>query len=212
METKISRQDGSQCGYQFRYAIQYLPKKYEATSEQQKNREIVWNFKNGNIGVETEEIWKYFVREVCDIVKGKNKSDFIVCFIPASNAQTSYYRYNCISYAIMKGAGVQTSMKAISRPVDTAAEHQTGKSGDPTEGFVYDADLFKGKKVILIDDVITRGTTFTKTADKLVSLGAASVTGLFLAATFTPEHRFRHLWQIIPGTDYCFYGGEDMLQ
>ena len=45
-----------------------------------------------------------------------------------------------------------------------------------------------GKKVILIDDIITRGTTFNKTADKLESMGAVCVTGLFLAKTINPDY------------------------
>jgi predicted amidophosphoribosyltransferase len=47
--------------------------------------------------------------------------------------------------------------------------------------------LLVGKKVILIDDVITRGRTFTQTASKILANGASSVTGMFVAKTVNPD-------------------------
>jgi predicted amidophosphoribosyltransferase len=47
--------------------------------------------------------------------------------------------------------------------------------------------LFRGKKVILVDDVITRGRTFVQTADKLIANGASSVEGMFVAKTVNPD-------------------------
>lgn len=47
--------------------------------------------------------------------------------------------------------------------------------------------LFRGKKVILVDDVITRGRTFVQIANKLISNGASSVEGLFVAKTINPN-------------------------
>jgi glutamine phosphoribosylpyrophosphate amidotransferase len=51
----------------------------------------------------------------------------------------------------------------------------------------FNPEVFKGKKVILIDDVRTRGTTFNMTADKMTGLGAASVFGVFVAQTIHPD-------------------------
>ena len=44
-----------------------------------------------------------------------------------------------------------------------------------------------GKKVILIDDVITRGRTFTQTASKILANGASCVIGMFVAKTVNPD-------------------------
>lgn len=47
--------------------------------------------------------------------------------------------------------------------------------------------IIQGKKVILIDDVITRGRTFSDTAIKMINKGASSVVGLFVAKTVNPD-------------------------
>ena len=51
----------------------------------------------------------------------------------------------------------------------------------------FNPERFAGKKVVLVDDVRTRGVTFDRTADKLVDLGARSVYGVFLAQTIHPN-------------------------
>jgi predicted amidophosphoribosyltransferase len=60
-----------------------------------------------------------------------------------------------------------------------------GKSLNPASDFQVSSSV-RGKNIILIDDVITRGQTFYDTARKLMAAGAASVTGLFLAKTVHP--------------------------
>ena len=47
-------------------------------------------------------------------------------------------------------------------------------------------DIFT-KNVILIDDVITTGETFNRTAEQTMKMGANSVHGLFLAKTIHPD-------------------------
>ena len=71
---------------------------------------------------------------------------------------------------------------------DKDAGYLTGKTGNPIESFGFDETGIVNKNVLLIDDVITRGTTFNLTADKLKSLGAKNVTGLFLAHTINPDY------------------------
>jgi len=44
----------------------------------------------------------------------------------------------------------------------------------------FSEDNIKGKDIILFDDTIATGATFFKVANKLTSLGATSVTGIFL--------------------------------
>lgn len=58
----------------------------------------------------------------------------------------------------------------------------TGKT-DPEEDFLFNKEQIEGKDIILIGDIITTGTNFTKTCQKLAELGAKSVIGLFLAKT-----------------------------
>ena len=84
--------------------------------------------------------------------------------------------------------GFIVAENAITNAYDTESGHLSGKSEDPIASFEFSRSAFVGKKVILIDDIITRGTTFNKTADKLESMGAVCVTGLFLAKTINPDY------------------------
>lgn len=47
----------------------------------------------------------------------------------------------------------------------------------------FDEEWFRGKAVIVFDDVITRGISFGIYANQLESLGANVIEGIFLART-----------------------------
>ncbi len=51
------------------------------------------------------------------------------------------------------------------------------------EAFSVSGDLIKGKKVLLVDDVMTTGTTLRECSKTLLKAGAIEVTGLVLART-----------------------------
>lgn len=88
----------------------------------------------------------------------------------------------------IQAAGYKVAINAIYNEHDHEAGHLTGKTGNPIEGFGFNASDITGKKIIVIDDIITRGRTFQMVAEKLETMGAASVTGLFLAKTFNPDY------------------------
>ena len=84
--------------------------------------------------------------------------------------------------------GYEVELRVVYNKYDTEAGHISGKSGNPIEAFGFNTEKIGGKNIILIDDIITRGTTFNQVANKLNSLGALSVTGLFLARTINPDY------------------------
>lgn len=47
----------------------------------------------------------------------------------------------------------------------------------------FDEEWFRGKAVIVFDDVITRGISFCMYANQLESFGANVIEGIFLART-----------------------------
>ena len=96
-------------------------------------------------------------------------------------------RYSSVARQLSNRTGVEATLAAITKDVDTESGYISGKSDDPASDFTFDSDYFRGKKVILIDDVITRGRTFSSTARRLISNGASSVVGLFVAKTVNPD-------------------------
>jgi hypothetical protein len=165
------------------YITEYLPVRYEATAQQAKDRAMCYSFKDG---VLTDEVKNAFISKIQEITGG-DKDGWVICFIPASTKAKTDSRYAKLS-SFLSSQGYDVKKDAVYNRYDTDAGHICGKSSDPTASFGFEGNLVKGKKVILIDDIITRGTTFNSVADSLEYIGAQYVTGLFLAKTINPDY------------------------
>ena len=161
-----------------------MPTRYSASERDWDNRHAVWNFKGGSCSL---AVLNDLVKNVNQIVGGQRKSDYVICFIPASTKSKTKTRYASVAQRLASITGVEATLSAITKTVDSASGYLSGKSCDPTADFSFNANLFRGKTVILIDDVITRGRTFCDTAEKLMSRGASEVIGLFVAKTVNPD-------------------------
>lgn len=161
---------------------EYLPVRYNATIKQQQDRDMCFDFKDGILNATVKNA---FLEKVDEITNG-NKSGWTICFIPASTSNKTKQRFSKLATAFREN-GYSVNENAIFNEFDTEAGHISGKSNNPISSFGFDKNAVNGQRVILIDDIITRGTTFNMTADKLEALGASSVTGLFLAKTINPD-------------------------
>lgn len=165
------------------HILEYLPKRYEATQEQKQDRQICYGFKDGYL---SETVKKAFLDKIREIT-GNNKSGWLICFIPASTSLKTERRFSRLAEAI-KNEGYDVEFRTVYNKYDTEAGHISGKSCNPIEAFGFNGEQARGKKIILIDDIITRGTTFNQVANKLSSFGALNVSGLFLAKTINPDY------------------------
>lgn len=82
-------------------------------------------------------------------------------------------------------SGVQNGYDHITVEGERLAIHesQSGKHVNNVEVINLDKDYFKGKKVLVFDDVITRGFSYARFACHLEMLGASVLGGMFLAKT-----------------------------
>ena len=170
--------------FDYFYTREYLPTRYEADDIEWANRHAVWNFKDGNC---SPSVLNDLVECIDRIVGNESTSDYVICFIPASTRSKTMNRYSSVARQLSNRTGVEATLAAITKDLDTESGYISGKSDDPAGAFSFDSDYFRGKKVILIDDVITRGRTFSSTARRLISNGASSVVGLFVAKTVNPD-------------------------
>lgn len=162
------------------YYMEYLPTRYAGTNSQIQDRRDIFNFKDGNCA-------SHIVNGLADGIRRIADSNTVVCFLPASTSYKTVRRYSCVSDRLSAMTGVRCSYNAISKMEDSDAGHIAGKSSDPAAEFTFDPSFFSGKKVILIDDVITRGTTLESTAKRLIRMGAREVVGLVVAKTINPD-------------------------
>ena len=167
----------------YHYLKDYLPVRYQANAQQLADRQTCYNFKDGNIN---DEVKSGFLNKIQEITNGE-KTGWAICFIPASTKSKTQIRYKKLAEAI-QASGYKVAIDAIYNEHDHKAGHLTGKTGNPIEGFGFNTSGIAGKKIIVIDDIITRGKTFQMVAEKLMAMGATTVTGLFLAKTINPDY------------------------
>lgn len=158
--------------------MEYLPMRYPPTLEEEKNRRIVSNFKRGRC---SPELKNKFTDAIKQLKEERKDVKLRVCFIPAITADKTALRYSQLATAIETETGIPSDYHTI-LPKRATGLMATGKT-DPAEAFLFNKEQFEGKDIILIGDIITTGTNFTKTCQKLTELGAKSVIGLFLAKT-----------------------------
>ena len=167
----------------YHYLKDYLPVRYQANAQQLADRQTCYNFKDGNIN---DEVKSGFLNKIQEITNGE-KTGWAICFIPAYTKSKTQIRYKKLAEAIL-ASGYKVATDAIHNEHDHEAGHPTGKTGNPIEGFGFNTSGIAGKKIIVVDDIITRGKTFQMVAEKLMAMGATTVTGLFLAKTINPDY------------------------
>ena len=167
----------------YHYLKDYLPVRYQANAQQLADRQTCYNIKDGNIN---DEVKSECLNKIQEITNGE-KTGWAICFIPASTKSKTQTRYKKLAEAI-QASGYKVAIDAIYNEHDHEAGHLTGKTGNPIEGFGFNTSGIAGKKIIVIDDIITRGKTFQMVAEKLMAMGATTVTGLFLAKTINPDY------------------------
>lgn len=108
----------------------------------------------------------------------------LVC-IPASSEEKTQARYEQFAKDVCKATGMANAYKHIKVEGDRLAlhEHRVCKSISRVQVLKFNRNFFNGRKVIIFDDVITRGASFATMVSYLEEMGAQVVGGVFLAAT-----------------------------
>ena len=162
------------------YIMDYLPTRYSATSEQTRDRKDIYDFKDGYCPARIISGLAEGIRRIAD-------TNTVVCFVPASTQYKTTRRYANLSSRLENLTGKRCSYTAISKPEDGVSGHVGGKTSDPAAEFQFNSSFFSGRRVILIDDVMTRGRTLEGTARRLREQGATEVIGLVAGLTINPD-------------------------
>lgn len=187
----VSQWDTLFGGMKYSYQFYYYPNNSNIvpTQEDWNNRWIVWNFKNDTERISPSAHAKT-LNIVVTMIKNKLTSTFseeslkyltLVC-IPASSQAKTEARYEEFSSRICEELGMINAYPHIKVTEERMERHLGGTSTD-TDKLSFDNDFFKGKYVLLFDDVITRGHSMNTFKRKMESLGATVVGGLCLGRT-----------------------------
>lgn len=161
------------------YAIyDYVPKRFTVSDNEKKVRNFIYRFKDG----EADAIER--AAETVARMIGARRNCVFVC-IPASNEDTTNKRYKYFAYLVCKKTGMMNGMPHVNVTGEKKSLHQSNKGDEVNRDYRIEMDdyFFDGKKVIVFDDIITRGFSFGRFAKNVERSGASVIGGLFLAKT-----------------------------
>lgn len=159
----------------------YLPIKYEATEKEWQIRQLIWDFKDGRRSGKVAELVARQIRaqfgSLCDTIT-------FAC-IPACTAVANAIRYEEFAEEVCHLTGATNAYKAITIEGERLAVHenQNGKNIESVHIIKFNRDFFNGKKVLLFDDIITRGFSYARFACEIENFGAEVLGGYFLGRT-----------------------------
>ena len=146
-----------------------------------KVRNDIYAFKDGN----NQE---YFITRLYGAIKNEPffddflSSNTVLVPIPASTRAKNEIRFRNFVKGLSHRLGLIDGMDSITIRYDR--EELKGKNAlDKISNLEFNGSMVFNKNVILLDDLITRGTGFVQCAQKLKELGAKNVVGVFIGKT-----------------------------
>ena len=161
------------------YLYYYYPTSIEDVEDYQEwAREYVWDFKVGKNSLKV-------ARQVTDVLKHFFLKDTLsslafVC-IPASSKRKHRLRFEKFSYQVARNCGMHDGYDHIEIEYDREAKNQGG--GEDFDNLSFDEKWFKGKKVLLFDDVVTQGHSIKNMTEELEDIGATVIGAVTLGRT-----------------------------
>lgn len=103
----------------------------------------------------------------------------------ACTAVANAIRYEEFAEEVCRLTGATNAYKAITIEGERLAVHenQNGKNIESVHIIKFNRDFFNGKKVLLFDDIITRGFSYARFACEIENFGAEVLGGYFLGRT-----------------------------
>ncbi len=178
-------------GLHYTYLVNYFPTSciFEATQSEWNDRWLVWNFKN-TPGKTSASAHMNALDTVLPRMKSILTSTFgrqllrnltLVC-IPASSATKTELRYAEFSRRICEETGMMNAYDRIT-VVSSTSEKKFGGSGISTDNLSFDRSYFRGRYILLFDDVITKGESMLRFKRKMEELGANVIAGFSIGRT-----------------------------
>ena len=181
------------CKLKIKYLLDYYPTtvEFEADDDEWDDRWTVWIFKN-DPGKTPEEAHQRVLNRVVPKFAGLLKDTFgeeslkyltLVC-IPASTDEKNNARYKEFSERLCQETGIENGFSHIHLTRDRVAKREGGNADDVSiANYSFDDSFFNGKRVILLDDIITKGNSMRIAKAKLEKLGAQVICGLSVGKT-----------------------------
>lgn len=163
------------------YCYDYYPVgKFEEsiTDKDLAHREEILRFKGGD--------YMPMAALVTDFIKGNfykgAMQEWMLCAIPASTREKHVQRYAKLLQVVAEATGIGNGLECIRIRYDRKDSREK-KDENAIRNLEFDAVRIRGKSILLMDDITTRGTSFIQCAEKLYGCGARFVCGFFMGKT-----------------------------
>ena len=179
-ETSFMGQDSID-GIEYHYVHDYHPLSHKQVSHAAKQaRNSVFAFKDGEKPWLWAKVFSLCVTKHSFFDSIKDKA--VLVPIPASTKKAHGMRFTKFCKDLSHRLNISDGFRTLWIEYDR--EPLKGTVGEnKIVNLTFNSKYIKGKHVLLIDDVITTGTSLVQIGKKLLELGAASVRGIFMART-----------------------------
>lgn len=166
------------------WMLKYYPVRIKNVGDRQKaDRQTVWDFKDGRAYEEVAQMTAgHLIAQF-----GERLPDIVFSCVPASSREKNELRYKRFSERVCELTHAINGYPHIHVSSERPAVHEHRK--DETEARSirmadFDTAFFNGKDVLLFDDIITKGISYSTAEGELEACGANVLGGIFLAKTF----------------------------
>lgn len=158
---------------------QYTPKRLlgSASFEEADTSRRILDFKDGRNHAKS-----WAAREVAAQLVGSEVSGCLFVCIPAASDYANRRRYARFSAEVSTRCGLVDAFRHVS-VFGTRTRCHVDRSRPAEENTVIDGDFFRGRDVVLFDDILTTGMTSTAFARRLEAVGAKVKARVFLGRT-----------------------------
>ena len=180
------------------YFLRYYPislQDFEATNEEWFDRKTIWDFKNNpdkqekHSHIAHDLALSFAIRKTYEALSktfGDLLSELTLVCIPASSPLCTEMRYKEFSEQLCDKAHMSNAYPHITVKKETLEKHLGGEGND-IDSIEFDWEFFKGRNIILFDDILTSGKSMRKYANLMSSHGAEVIACITLGKTF--HHR-----------------------
>ena len=193
--TKVQNWESLRGELRIKYLIDYYPTtaEFEADDEEWENRWLVWHFKNDPDKTSEEEhrnalnrVIPKFVELLTDTFGKEALGHLTLVCIPASTQKKNEARYKTFSGELCQKTGMENGYDFTRIDFDRTAKRDGGKKNNVN--YSFDDSFFNGKRVILFDDIITKGDSMRIAKAKLEKSGSTIICGLAIGKTSHEHH------------------------
>lgn len=164
----------------------YRPKGERAyiTKEERLFQDQIWLIKKNNESENHQKAIEKMTNEIIEEINGNNIYKTIDLFvtIPTSNMKRYESRFKKMTEEIEKQTGINCGNSHIKMTYDKKPL-STKIRRTPKTNYILDADYFKNKNILVIDDIITKGKTLINFNKQIKGAGGRTSMCIIYAKT-----------------------------